>query len=565
MSISFISMNRLVEQRAAEDEVYRKQLERSQKRTLSDGRALSDEALLEKLRSLGLHIDRDWLDRSSRSAPSAEALFQTVMRQSQVKIPVTQEDWVWIVLVCLWERWFPDRLNLEMIDDLIQAGYRFQREYDSVEASHRWLKAWAGVEHLMQAFQIPTIEKFDGCFGGTQCLFNWLQDLSCELECAGETDRSFVVHRVKFCESVLAYAETSDDYRWLISAFENNLAESQAELVTEVAAPRPRSDDNSNDKNDHGEYGLDEIIAEIDVEYLGSLPEFAIRAAQRRPREITPRLIDLLRNATQLARAGDCPSSVGSLIAILLLTEFRAPEALPVILEAVSLPNDGVVDLLGDIIPEQLSSVFAAMAPDATELIDDLIANSDRYEQVRLAAAKTYLLWVRDGRMTREQAVRRLGAHLSQAITDRDIQAMRGLVVALRAYASDEVREEIEQAYRQGLVDEWNVSPEDIGQDIAEGEACFQDAIDSCAATGVDDTVDAMRCWFLNEVDWSGEMLTDGDDLDDEEWTNTPEHNAPPTPLASSTTIRSTTPRVGRNERCPCGSGKKFKKCCGAR
>ncbi len=28
--------------------------------------------------------------------------------------------------------------------------------------------------------------------------------------------------------------------------------------------------------------------------------------------------------------------------------------------------------------------------------------------------------------------------------------------------------------------------------------------------------------------------------------------------------IRRTTPKVGRNELCPCGSGKKFKKCCGA-
>ncbi len=32
---------------------------------------------------------------------------------------------------------------------------------------------------------------------------------------------------------------------------------------------------------------------------------------------------------------------------------------------------------------------------------------------------------------------------------------------------------------------------------------------------------------------------------------------------ASSTYIRST-PKVGRNDPCPCGSGKKFKKCCGA-
>jgi uncharacterized protein YecA (UPF0149 family) len=30
-------------------------------------------------------------------------------------------------------------------------------------------------------------------------------------------------------------------------------------------------------------------------------------------------------------------------------------------------------------------------------------------------------------------------------------------------------------------------------------------------------------------------------------------------------TIRRQTPKVGRNDPCPCGSGKKYKKCCGAR
>lgn len=29
------------------------------------------------------------------------------------------------------------------------------------------------------------------------------------------------------------------------------------------------------------------------------------------------------------------------------------------------------------------------------------------------------------------------------------------------------------------------------------------------------------------------------------------------------TTVRRETPKVGRNDPCPCGSGKKFKKCCG--
>jgi uncharacterized protein len=36
-----------------------------------------------------------------------------------------------------------------------------------------------------------------------------------------------------------------------------------------------------------------------------------------------------------------------------------------------------------------------------------------------------------------------------------------------------------------------------------------------------------------------------------------------PVRLAKST-VRRDEPKVGRNDLCPCGSGRKFKKCCGA-
>jgi len=40
--------------------------------------------------------------------------------------------------------------------------------------------------------------------------------------------------------------------------------------------------------------------------------------------------------------------------------------------------------------------------------------------------------------------------------------------------------------------------------------------------------------------------------------------NRPPREQQQVTTVRRTQPKVGRNEPCPCGSGKKYKKCCGA-
>jgi hypothetical protein len=42
-------------------------------------------------------------------------------------------DWVWISLLALWQRWWPDRPGLELLDDKMQAGYARDAEFRAVE------------------------------------------------------------------------------------------------------------------------------------------------------------------------------------------------------------------------------------------------------------------------------------------------------------------------------------------------------------------------------------------------------------------------------------------------
>jgi hypothetical protein len=139
------------------------------------------------------------------------------------------------------------------------------------------------------------------------------------------------------------------------------------------------------------ELSLDDIIAELDADYTGKLPEQAIRAAQRRREAITPRLIDLICNATEAVRSGNPPKGNGHLYALFLLTEFNANASLPAIREAVSLPGDGPFDLFGDAITENLSSLLAALAAETPKVIDEMIADRSLNEYVRWEAAQTYL------------------------------------------------------------------------------------------------------------------------------------------------------------------------------
>jgi len=74
----------------------------------------------------------------------------------------------------------------------MQAGYHSKGSVASCEV---WLEAWRDVLRLADRFDLATIDDFDERFGGTQCLFNWVQDLELELGNAGVDDERFVAER----------------------------------------------------------------------------------------------------------------------------------------------------------------------------------------------------------------------------------------------------------------------------------------------------------------------------------------------------------------------------------
>jgi hypothetical protein len=309
---------------------------------------------------------------------------------------------------------------------------------------------------------------------------------------------------------------------------------------------------------------LETVLSELDAEYTGKLPVRAIQEAQRRGTEMVPHLIDLIRKATEAARAGNAPKGNGHLFALYLLTEFRAKEALAPIVEAVSLPGEGPFDLFGDSITEDLNRVLAVLAVDEPGLIDTLVADRSLNEYVRWQAARTYLHWVRDGRLTRQEAVRRLRDHLRKATENGDYETVSGLVSELVSYSPRECRDEIEEAFRQGLVDEAMVGSKTVSRSLTEGESWFHQALQCCRPADIEDTVAELKNWAcFQETDPPR---------------TTPRLHATPSAVEDDArdyrfdrigawqtepSGRQDNRHVGRNAPCPCGSGKKYKKCCG--
>jgi hypothetical protein len=107
---------RICQEEADGKEDVRRELVRNGRPLRSSAEPLGDDELLAKLRDLGLDVDRAGVERLCAGALSAEEVAGPIVAKLKLDDDMTV-DWVWISLLALWQRWWPDRPGLELLDD----------------------------------------------------------------------------------------------------------------------------------------------------------------------------------------------------------------------------------------------------------------------------------------------------------------------------------------------------------------------------------------------------------------------------------------------------------------
>jgi hypothetical protein len=293
------------------------------------------------------------------------------------------------------------------------------------------------------------------------------------------------------------------------------------------------------------------VMASLEISKT-QFPEVALRTVRDHPRLFIPHLIETIRAATAAARDGQKQISFVQDIALLFLTEFRAKEALPAILEAITLPGELPFDLFGELITEDLPRTLAVLADDQLELLDGLIRDRAVNEYVRWGAVDTIAMLARGGQITREQAAERLNSHLLVAFETGDEDVGIPLVSSLCRLGVASSRDLVLEAFTKLDIDRRFTTPDHVRDDFDAAAAGDLSQFERIEAPEPRDTIEYVKTWVYSRED-------ENDDLplglhDDEEWSN--DWEQAPEPIHAPT-------KVGRNEACPCGSGKKFKKCCG--
>ena len=292
--------------------------------------------------------------------------------------------------------------------------------------------------------------------------------------------------------------------------------------------------------------------------------EGALRAAIEQREAIVPELIGAIDRVTaDPAHYLKNPEESLHTFAIYLLAQFRETRALDALLRFFSLPGEQALDLTGDMVTEQGAAVLASVCGGDPAPLLKLIHDETVNEFVRGQAIDALAVQAIWGERSREAVVEDLRRLFTTLPKPGDDYVWAGLTGLICDFHLPELAPEARQAFAEGLVDETILDLAWFEEALSRRDE--EDLQDFRKRNTPIDAVAECSMWlcFRDENEELGPW-DDDEDIDLEERPDDA-YGLPPEDLRDipKLTPYLAAPKVGRNDPCPCGSGKKHTKCCG--
>jgi hypothetical protein len=210
-------------------------------------------------------------------------------------------------------------------------------------------------------------------------------------------------------------------------------------------------------------------------------------------------------------------------------------------------PQDRVEYLLGDAITETLAKILAGMFDGDAEPLLALVADGEVDEFVREAALKAFAFLAFDGKVERADAEEFLARFEQQSPAPAGDMIWHGWMTAVGLLGLEHLSPRVRAAFDDGRI------PAEVAHErhyVALLAAALARPADPTRFEDeylgyIKDVVETLQSFPL-------EVSEDVEADDDLSWL----------PSWPAMPARNPWRDVGRNDPCPCGSGKKFKKCC---
>jgi hypothetical protein len=234
--------------------------------------------------------------------------------------------------------------------------------------------------------------------------------------------------------------------------------------------------------------------------------------------------------------SGASPEEAGLFAyALYLLATWREVRAYPWVVRWLSLPGEAPFEIAGDIVTQDGARMLAAVCDGDLEPIKALVVDRSANEYGRSAGVTALALLAAWAEVPRESIVAWFLWLAQEGLEREPSQVWNSLAAESADIEALPLFPELRRAYADGLIELQFMNPSELDHVEAAPRGSVLEATRE-RYPPIDDVAAATAWW--------GRF-------------------GKATGLAATGEPYRAAPRVGRNEPCPCGSGRKFKKCCG--
>jgi hypothetical protein len=274
-------------------------------------------------------------------------------------------------------------------------------------------------------------------------------------------------------------------------------------------------------------------MALADLSSAETFPLDAVMTLRQKWPEARGPLLDALKNfASGADRSPENAEKV--FFGLHLMAEKREAEAWPPLL-AVALEGEALYDMIGDAASETLPAILLSLYAGDLDGLKKLIEAPGGDEWGRVAALECLCALAVRGEIPLDDAKAYL-AHCFEALQPREAHPIwYGWQGCVALMGLTELEPSVARAFRQGLVDKNVLAFEDFQAELRANRAAGEkvELFDERGLHPIDDALEALAAFEEEEDEFEPDAPAENKFRD-----------------------------IGRNDLCPCGSGKKYKKCC---
>ncbi|MBZ0127546.1 MAG: DUF1186 domain-containing protein [Rhodobacteraceae bacterium] len=279
-------------------------------------------------------------------------------------------------------------------------------------------------------------------------------------------------------------------------------------------------------------------------------PKAAMTEARARQDEMVPIFIDLVSRLTRQRIPAMRDSDLMALIPVFhMLGEWQDPKAYRPLVRMLRLPTKVIDYLLGDAVTETSFRVIAATFDGDVQPLFEAIEDktADQYARSSLMSA---LVLIAQGHPAQREVIEDYFRTFRQRCPKESTDVLTGWMDAIAALGLDDMSEDVREVFDKGL----------IPKDYCDFGHFLEDLQATLNADGSPANRRYQKSLITDAIEELSKWHCYSDEFLDRQKIRKVDNALRVAPWTEALT--KTPAKPGRNDPCPCGSGKKFKKCC---